>query len=390
MSDDDGIRQAILQRTLQEVAQEESENEANPCVICLEPISETAIAVPCKHANFDFLCLVSWLEQRRNCPLCKSDVSAVRYNLDSPQGTKIYHLPPAPPANTNTSSSYLPASPIHHHPARRPRRARSPANRPPLQDQPSDDPLRRRQHIYRHQLYSLRVGSNRLSQYRELTPDRFNREEELVSRARKWIRRELKVFAFLNPSSELSAAEHNEGIGRGAGELRSTAQRQQSAPPRAGQQRLENRRGNNAEFLLEYIIAILRTVDIKGSAGQAEELLRDFLGRENARLFLHELQAWLRSPYTSLEDWDRHVQYEDVSRREGASSAQARAEGASASTPVYRGGTSHHYGGGGRGRGRGRGRVAKPAHSRRQPYQRESQAEQARRVQYARERYIPD
>lgn len=70
MSDDDGIRQAILQRTLQEVAQEESENEANPCVICLEPVSETAIAVPCKHANFDFLCLVSWLEQRRNCPLC--------------------------------------------------------------------------------------------------------------------------------------------------------------------------------------------------------------------------------------------------------------------------------------------------------------------------------
>jgi hypothetical protein len=26
--------------------------------------------VPCNHANFDFLCLVSWLEQRRNCPLC--------------------------------------------------------------------------------------------------------------------------------------------------------------------------------------------------------------------------------------------------------------------------------------------------------------------------------
>src|SRR6202012_6025783 len=78
---------------------------------------------------------------------------------------------------------------------------------------------------------------------------------------------------------------------------------------RPGQQRLENRRANNAEFLLEYIIAILRTVDMKGSAGQAEELLRDFIGRDNARLFLHELQAWLRSPYIYLEDWDRHVQY---------------------------------------------------------------------------------
>jgi hypothetical protein len=53
-------------------------------------------------------------------------------------------------------------------------------------------------------------------------------------------------------------------------------------------------------------------VDIKGSAGQAEELLRDFLGRDNARLFLHELLAWLRSPYASLEDWDRHVQYPNL------------------------------------------------------------------------------
>jgi regulator of sirC expression with transglutaminase-like and TPR domain len=66
---------------------------------------------------------------------------------------------------------------------------------------------------------------------------------------------------------------------------------------------------NNAEFLLEYIIAILKTVDVKGSAGQAEELLTEFLGREDARLFLHELRAWLRSPYTVLEDWDRAVQY---------------------------------------------------------------------------------
>jgi len=74
------------------------------------------------------------------------------------------------------------------------------------------------------------------------------------------------------------------------------------------------RKINNAEFLLEYIIAILKTVDLKGSGGQAEEMLQEFLGRENARLFLHELNAWLRSPYNSLDDWDRHVQYTDISR----------------------------------------------------------------------------
>ena len=41
------------------------------CVICLEQVSERAIALPCKHENFDFLCLLSWLQERSSCPLCK-------------------------------------------------------------------------------------------------------------------------------------------------------------------------------------------------------------------------------------------------------------------------------------------------------------------------------
>lgn len=65
----------------------------------------------------------------------------------------------------------------------------------------------------------------------------------------------------------------------------------------------------NIEFLLEYIISILKTTEVKSASGKAENMLADFLGSENARLFLHELNGWLRSPYTNLEDWDRHVQY---------------------------------------------------------------------------------
>ena len=129
-------------------------------------------------------------------------------------------------------------------------------------------------------MYSLHVGSNRLSRFQDLSPSHFNRDAELVSRARKWIRRELQVFEFLHP---------------GEGECEGVT-----------------RKASNAEFLLEYIIAILKTVNIKGSEGQAEEMLSDFLGRENGQLFLHELGAWLRSPYVSLEDWDRHVQYSEA------------------------------------------------------------------------------
>lgn len=85
------------------------------------------------------------------------------------------------------------------------------------------------------------------------------------------------------------------------------------------------RRANNAEFLLEYIVAILKTVDIKGSGGQAEEMLQEFIGRDDTRLFLHELRAWLRSPYTSLEDWDRHVQYSEEPIRLSEDKAHCRA-----------------------------------------------------------------
>jgi regulator of sirC expression with transglutaminase-like and TPR domain len=64
---------------------------------------------------------------------------------------------------------------------------------------------------------------------------------------------------------------------------------------------------NNAEYLLEYITEMLKTIEVKG--GKAEELLTEYLGQENAQLFLHELSSWLRSPYQNLEDWDRAIQY---------------------------------------------------------------------------------
>jgi hypothetical protein len=168
------------------------------------------------------------------------------------------------------------------------RRSRTPRshrlNRAPS-PQDLDTELLRRRYIYHHKLYSLHVGSNQLSRFRDLTPQLFRNDEVLISRARKWIRRELQVFEFLNP-----------GNIRG-GDSRSNSR--------------VTRRVINAEFVLEYIIAILKSVDIKGSSGQAEDMLQEFLGRETTRLFLHELRAWLRSPYTSLNDWDLAVQYRD-------------------------------------------------------------------------------
>lgn len=63
--DDTDLHQKVMQQTLGEL-----NSGADACVICLERISEQAIALPCTHANFDFLCLASWLQQRPTCPLC--------------------------------------------------------------------------------------------------------------------------------------------------------------------------------------------------------------------------------------------------------------------------------------------------------------------------------
>ncbi|KAL8854040.1 MAG: hypothetical protein Q9221_001163 [Calogaya cf. arnoldii] len=273
MEEAGSIRQKVLTDAVVKVKEtsHSSDETSQTCVICLQTITEQALSKPCRHANFDFLCLVSWLQERSTC---KTGVSAVDYGWLSPQGRKSYTVIQPDnqvyvvPSTRNPDTRPTPGYPRPRGPARPYRPRLSP-----------DAALSRRRQVYARRLYSLHVGTNRLSRFRDLSPRLFNRDEELVRRARKWIRRELQVFDFLNIDGQ-----EEEGI---------------------------MRRTNNAEFLLEYVVAILKTVDVKGSGGQAEDMLQEFLGRENTQLFLHELKAWLRSPYTSLEDWDRHVQYDD-------------------------------------------------------------------------------
>lgn len=72
MEEDEDIRQKVLKSTIEEVGatRNDADSSASLCVICLDSISDEAVAVPCDHASFDFLCLVSWLQERSTCPLC--------------------------------------------------------------------------------------------------------------------------------------------------------------------------------------------------------------------------------------------------------------------------------------------------------------------------------
>lgn len=253
---------------------ERMRNDSSTCVICLESIAEQAIALPCAHADFDFACLGAWLQRQSSCPLCKAIVHGIKYDLEASGGPKVFPLPlpqfepsPSRPASGESNSRRGP----------RPRSRGYSTRDQHGADQESR--LERRRQVYEERTYSLHVGSNRLSRYRNLSPQAFQEDKQLVHRARIWIRRELQVFRFLNSDS--------------APEVPS------------------KRRARNAEFLGEYVVATIRSIDIRGSTGQAEELIQEFLGRDNARLFLHELESWLRSPYERVQDWDEAVQYDN-------------------------------------------------------------------------------
>lgn len=243
-----------------------------PCTICLEAIQERAVAAPCNHLSFDFLCLVQWLQEHATCPLCKAEVKEVHYDWRAPHDYKIYAVEQQAARNKH-STQELHARP--HAAARRrhndiPWGGHSAAGPSSSTAHNHEDPsLARRREVYSRQTPSLHVGANRISQYQTFTPSTFATSAALQTRARIFLRRELRVFSFLDRRPA----------------------------------------GANREFLVEYLVALLKTHDPKGADGQAEELLKDFLGEEDARLLLHELDAWLRSPYERLEGWDRHVQY---------------------------------------------------------------------------------
>lgn len=258
------------------VAETDAKNRC--CVICLDDLGEPCEARPCQHDDFDFLCLVTWLETEPSCPLCKTGVLEVRYDLGEKKGNGRVHMIPQRSSGRINEGPHRADSPSRRQGNSRPR--------PPAHSHPFEsEAVRRRRLIYRHKLYSLHVGFNTRQpanqRYKELSPQLFASDRELVFRARTWLRRELRVFRFLYTQDH---GDHE--LARG----------QQPC---------------KAEHLLEYIIAILKSMDMQGSTGQAENLIADSLGRDNTRLLLHELRAWLRSPCKSLSEWDGAVRYRD-------------------------------------------------------------------------------
>ncbi|KAK1069268.1 hypothetical protein LTR12_001120 [Friedmanniomyces endolithicus] len=242
------------------------------CTICLESITERAVAAPCNHLTFDFLCLVSWLQERPTCPLCKALVTEVQYDWRGPEDYKTYRVPKQETAPATGQGR-------RQGPSRRFAAVQASTSDGRPGTTVEDPALHRRRQIYREKTYSLHVGTNPISQYHDFTSEAFAASADLQSQARAFLRRELKVFSFLDATRT-------------------------------------RRGGNTREFLVEYIIAVLKVNEIKGAGGHAEDLVAEFLGMENARMLLHELEAWLRSPFGRLEAWDEQMQYRNASTDE--------------------------------------------------------------------------
>lgn len=184
------------------------------CVICLQRQGRAKPRLePCGHCGFHFRCIRLWLRVKPVCPLCMAHVEI--------------RTGPAEPCFSS--------------------------------DERIAAGIQRRTRVYQLGLRARYIGANRISKFRNWTPAMLRRDEELVSRAKRWIRRELLVFSYLQDT--------------------------------------------NAEFLQEYILSIIKSVDIQHET--VHRLLAEFLGPRDAGIFIHELRMFLRSPFTDLVSYDQ-------------------------------------------------------------------------------------
>lgn len=242
------------------------------CTVCLSGIIERAVAYPCNHLSFDFICLVQWLQTSATCPLCKTEVKEVQYDFRSIDDFKRYKVPSA-------------LSPVTLRPDPEVRSSVEPsrqAQEEPV-EQDSDPRVRYRRCIYELRRYSLHTGSNPRSGYRDFSVQEFANSSDLQSRARTFLRREVRALRGLIYTNETALS------------------RIKPLRPRARQA--------TDDYLTEYIVAVLRSHEPRGFDGGAEELVACFMSITNARILLHELLSWLRSPFVRLKDWDDRVQY---------------------------------------------------------------------------------
>ncbi|GAA5976830.1 hypothetical protein JCM10908_005644 [Rhodotorula pacifica] len=261
--------------------EEEQEEEEEHCAICLSPIENRAVVSPCHHGQFCWGCIRAWTDQSRKCPLCLGPIEHLIHNIRSAKDYQIHYLLPlhsvTGPADLVAAAG---GSSTSHASRARPRSAYPTLPRHALygrsrfsssarvderdettwREREEERALERRRYIYREGLYAKHVASNRYTGFKPFSPQTFANNAELKAKVIKFIRRELQVF----PAVDVA-------------------------------------------FLTTYLVSIASQLDLRSPS--AIRLISDFLSEQDAQHLVHEISTFARSPFASLEGYDRFVQY---------------------------------------------------------------------------------
>ncbi|BGP14391.1 hypothetical protein JCM10213_004513 [Rhodosporidiobolus nylandii] len=249
-------------------------HEEEHCAICLSPIENKTVVYPCHHGQFCWNCIRAWTDQSRKCPLCLGPIEHLIHNIRSAKDYQTHYLLPLS-SLTSSASDLLPPR-GNRRPAVQqalPRHALYGRNRysssqrlnegyddTTWREREEERALERRRYIYREGLYAKHVASNRYTGFKPFTPQTFANNPEMKAKVIKFVRRELQIF----PTVDIS-------------------------------------------FLTTYLISIASQLDLRSAA--AIRLISDFLSDSDAQHLVHEITTFARSPFTSLEGYDRFVQY---------------------------------------------------------------------------------
>lgn len=145
--------------------------------------------------------------------------------------------------------------------------------------------LERRRYIYREGLYAKHVASNRYTGFKPFSPQTFANNVDLKAKVIKFIRREVRFWARGLPACP-------------------NAHRPRASPSRP---QLQVFPAVDVAFLTTYLVSIASQLDLRSPS--AIRLISDFLSEQDAQHLVHEISTFARSPFSSLEGYDRFVQY---------------------------------------------------------------------------------
>ncbi|GAA5983122.1 hypothetical protein JCM11641_004920 [Rhodosporidiobolus odoratus] len=274
LPDDDEQRSRTLSAHSDPPDTDPNELDEEHCAICLSPIQNKTVVFPCHHGQFCWNCIRAWTDQSRKCPLCLGPIEHLIHNIRSAKDYQTHYLLPLSSLTSTSPSDYLPPrgtrrpqiqQPLPRHALygrnRHSSAARlNEADETTWREREEERALERRRYIYREGLFAKHVASNRYTGFKTFTPQTFANNPELKSRVIKFVRRELQIF----PTVDIS-------------------------------------------FLTTYLISIASQLDLRSAA--AIRLISDFLSEQDAQHLVHEITTFARSPFTSLEGYDRFVQY---------------------------------------------------------------------------------